>query len=131
MFGGSSGCLGSDDSDPLSALPGGGGSEGCSDLESSFSCPTPEISGPYIDAAEDELDPRNRNGSYGKIAVETGHSIREVRDAIHRVKDNLPRDTGIRNPEVDVDVTTGEVYPRTPDGGHGDSIGNIHDYLPD
>jgi len=31
---------------------------------------------------------------------------------------------------MQVDPTTGEVYPETPDGGIGDSIGNIFDYLP-
>lgn len=32
-----------------------------------------------------------------------------------------------RNPDVVVDTETGEIYPKTPGGGHGDSIGNISD----
>jgi len=39
---------------------------------------------------------------------------------------------GVRNPDVAVDTSTGEVYPKQPGGGISeDSIGNIYDYLPD
>jgi len=34
-----------------------------------------------------------------------------------------------RNPDVEVDLNTGEIYPKVPDGGIGDSIGNIYDHL--
>jgi len=31
---------------------------------------------------------------------------------------------------VVVDTVTGEVYPQLPNGGIGDSIGNLNEYLP-
>ena len=42
----------------------------------------------------------------------------------------LPKSSPIRNPDVVVDLTTGEVYPQLPSGGIGDTIGNLSDYLP-
>jgi hypothetical protein len=65
-----------------------------------------------------------------QIADRLGVSTREVKDAIHAVKTNLPRSGPIRNPDVVVDAVTGEVFPQLPGGGVGDSIGNIFDYLP-
>jgi hypothetical protein len=65
-----------------------------------------------------------------QIADRLGVSTREVKDAIHAVKTNLPRGGPIRNPDVVVDAVTGEVFPQLPGGGVGDSIGNIFDYLP-
>jgi hypothetical protein len=65
-----------------------------------------------------------------QIADSFGASERDVRAAIERIKqDNLPRGGPIRNPDVVVDLRTGEVYPQLPNGGRGDSIGNLHDYL--
>lgn len=63
----------------------------------------------------------------GKIASGTGLSERDVRDRIHGAKGNLPKSAGIRNPDVGVDLDTGEIYPVNPDGSLGDSIGNIYD----
>jgi hypothetical protein len=60
----------------------------------------------------------------GKIAAGTGLSDREVRDRIHRAKGNLPRGS---NPDVGVRLPSGEIHPEAPDGGYGDSIGNIWD----
>jgi uncharacterized protein RhaS with RHS repeats len=65
-----------------------------------------------------------------KIADKTGYSPEEIKDAIHKVKKNLPRGGPVRNPDVNVDVNTGEVYPKDGQGGSGDSIGNIFDHLP-
>jgi RHS repeat-associated protein len=65
----------------------------------------------------------------GKIAKSFGRTEKEIRDAIHAVKRNMDRGGPVRNPDVKVDLTTGEVYPKTPTGV-GDSIGNIFDYLP-
>jgi hypothetical protein len=66
----------------------------------------------------------------GKIATETGRSPKEIAKAIEAVKQQgLPKGTAIRNPDVRVDPRTGEVYPKTPDGGVGDSIGNIFEHL--
>ena len=65
-----------------------------------------------------------------KIAEKTGYSPKEIKDAIHEVKKNMPRGGPVRNPDVNVDVNTGEVYPQNGQGGSGDSIGNIFDHLP-
>ena len=65
----------------------------------------------------------------GGIADDLGLTPRQVNDAIHSVKRRLPKSGPIRNPDVVIDVTTGEVYPKIPKGGIGDSIGNIWDNL--
>jgi len=66
-----------------------------------------------------------------QIADSFGVPTRDVRTAIENIKqDNLPRGGPIRNPDVYVDLSTGEVYPQLPGGLRGDSIGNLHDYLP-
>jgi len=70
----------------------------------------------------------------GKIAQEAGKHLgrrvtpREINDAIHRVKENLGRGGPIKNPDVLVDPSSGDVRPKVP-GGMGDSIGNIFDHL--
>lgn len=65
-----------------------------------------------------------------RIADLLGRSSREINRAIERVKQTgLPRGGPIRNPDVRVDTTTGEVYPKLPGGGIGDSIGNLFDFL--
>ncbi|MEM9202824.1 MAG: RHS repeat-associated core domain-containing protein [Actinomycetota bacterium] len=66
-----------------------------------------------------------------QIAAWLEVSTKEVKDAIHEIKRNLPRGGPVRNPDVEVDIVTGEVYPKLPDGTLGDSIGNIFDELPD
>lgn len=53
----------------------------------------------------------------------------EIENAIHMCKKLLPRNTPVRNPDVMVDMDTGEVYPKTGNGSIGDSIGNIWDHL--
>jgi RHS repeat-associated protein len=64
----------------------------------------------------------------GDIAEKTGLTEEEVKRKIHEAKKKgLPRSGPIRNPDVGVDTNTGEVYPKTPDGRYGDSIGNIFD----
>jgi RHS repeat-associated protein len=73
---------------------------------------------------------QNLPDKIGKIASETGRSPKEIARAIEQVKQQgLPKGTGTRNPDVRVDPRTGEVYPKTPDGGVGDSIGNIFEIL--
>ncbi|MBO9569936.1 MAG: RHS repeat-associated core domain-containing protein, partial [Cellulomonas iranensis] len=65
-----------------------------------------------------------------KIANATGRSVREIKEAIHQVKRRMPRSGERRNPDVWVDVKTGEVYPKLPNGrAAGDSMGNIFDFL--
>ncbi len=66
----------------------------------------------------------------GRIADQFGATSRQVKDAIHALKRNLPRGGPVRNPDVEVHPTTGEVYPKLPGGGRGDSIGDIYDHLP-
>src|SRR5581483_12210460 len=68
-------------------------------------------------------------GNTKKIAKETGYPEKLIRDAIHKVKQVLPRSGPVKNPDVKVDTRTGEVFPKTPGGGLGDSIGNIFDHL--
>ena len=69
--------------------------------------------------------------SVGKIANETGYTKKEIKTAIENVKNdgNWRSGTTNRNPNVVVDFKTGDVYPATPDGGQGDIIGNIFDFL--
>jgi hypothetical protein len=78
--------------------------------------------------------PRSYSSSPGKIANQTGYTRQQINDAIHAVK-NQPGWRGlggIKNPDIVVDTSTGEVYPQQPDGGPADdSLGNIYDYLPD
>ena len=68
----------------------------------------------------------------GRIAEETGYSKGQIRDAIHNVKrEGLPRSGPRSNPDVQVDLNTGEVYPEVNRGVPAqDSIGNIFDFLP-
>ena len=63
----------------------------------------------------------------GKIAAETGLTEKEVKDRIHDAKKNMPRGGDVRNPDVAVDLDTGEIHPKNKDGTYGDSIGNIFD----
>ena len=79
------------------------------------------------DVAGDSAEPSRPADRIGQIADETGLTAEEVRDKIHEAKENLPRDTGVRNPDVVVDLDDGEIYPKIPGGGYGDSIGNIYD----
>ena len=65
-----------------------------------------------------------------QIAERLGVTTRDVNDAIHALKTDLPRGGPVRNPDVVVDAVSGEVFPQLPGGGIGDSIGNIFDELP-
>ena len=65
--------------------------------------------------------------SVGKIASEAGMTEAAVKDAIHRVKAGMGRNTGQRNPDVVVNPKTGDVRPKGPKGKPSDSIGNIFD----
>ena len=67
------------------------------------------------------------SGSIFQIAQETGLTEHEVRDNNHDAKRHLPKSTGHRNPDVVVDLDTGEIYPDGPGNTYGDSIGNIYD----
>jgi|GEM_PF-3597530 len=67
------------------------------------------------------------------IARALGYSTKQIRSAIEDVKQQPGwRGGASRNPNVFVDDTTGEVYPRLPNGTAAqDSIGNLYDYLPE
>jgi RHS repeat-associated protein len=66
----------------------------------------------------------------GTIASKLGRSPKEVARAIEQVKQRgMPRGGPLRNPDVRVDPRSGDVFPKTPEGSVGDSIGNIFDFL--
>ncbi|MCX4747342.1 hypothetical protein OG455_17745 [Kitasatospora sp. NBC_01287] len=78
--------------------------------------------------------PRSYQSNPGSIGQDLGYSRRQVNDAIHAVKGQggWRGIGGNKNPDVVVDTSTGEVYPKLPDGSPADdSIGNIFDYLPE
>jgi RHS repeat-associated protein len=69
--------------------------------------------------------------SISRLADAFKQSGKVVRRAIEQCKQaGLPKSGPIRNPDVVVDLTTGEVYPQLPGGGLGDSIGNLTEFLP-
>jgi hypothetical protein len=70
------------------------------------------------------------SGSYGKLAKQFGVSVRQIRTAIEKVKqDGFPRGGPVRNTNVVVDEQ-GESYPLGPRGVPAeDSIGNVFDYM--
>ncbi|MFE6833413.1 hypothetical protein ACFVFI_01010 [Streptomyces sp. NPDC057705] len=76
----------------------------------------------------------NSNGLCSRpaaIAKAAGLSVKQVKDAIHKVKAEgaWRRIGGNKNPDMLIDPETGEVSPRMPDGSPGDSIGNIFDHI--
>lgn len=69
--------------------------------------------------------------SVSRLAQLFNRTKQQIQGAIEQCKQHgLPRSGPVRNPNVVVDTTTGEVYPITSSGGIGDSIGNISSYLP-
>ncbi len=72
--------------------------------------------------------PEGYTDKVGKVAAETGKSIKDINDAIHEVKRAMDRGGSTRNPDVLINPKTGDVRPKTPSGA-GDSIGNIFDHL--
>jgi hypothetical protein len=79
--------------------------------------------------ATPQPDAKDITDKVGKIAEALGVTPKQVKEAIHAAKKNLPKSGPVRNPDVEVDIKTGEIYPKIPGGGRGDSIGNIFDYL--
>jgi RHS repeat-associated protein len=65
--------------------------------------------------------------SVARLAQQFRRSANQVKQAIEQCKQaGLPKSTWRRNPDIVVDLTTGEVYPQIPStGGVGDSIGNF------
>jgi len=75
----------------------------------------------------DQVEYTGLTARIGKIALTLGRSVDEIKKAIHAVK-RVADFEG--NPDVLIDLATGEVYPQTVLGEIGDSIGNIFDFLP-
>jgi len=70
-------------------------------------------------------DARDLTNKPAKVAQVLGITVKEAKDLIHKIKRNLKVSGGKTNPDVEIDLKTGEVYPKIPGGGLGDSIGNI------
>lgn len=79
------------------------------------------------DFNDEDLDSDDLSEKIGDISDKTGLTPKQVKDAIHKAKEYMPRNGESRNPDVFVDTKTGEVYPKRPNGTMGDSIGNIFD----
>jgi RHS repeat-associated protein len=89
-----------------------------------------EISSTAAERAIAEIAIRNRStDSIKQLAELLKRNRKAIEDAIHKCKENLPRNAAERNPNVVVDKITGEVYPLLKNGRLGDSIGNILDAL--
>ncbi|MGI9420844.1 MAG: hypothetical protein ACR2RA_23720 [Geminicoccaceae bacterium] len=89
----------------------------------------PPSIGPLLSEKPEEIadQPTRPADKPGKIASETGLTEKEVREKIHEAKGNMPRGGEVKNPDVAVDLDTGEIHPKNEDGTYGDSIGNIYD----
>ncbi|MCY0943266.1 polymorphic toxin-type HINT domain-containing protein [Streptomyces antarcticus] len=90
----------------------------------------------YVLAGATPVLVHNSNGLCsrpGAIAKATGYSVKQIKDAIHKVKaqGGWRGIGGNRNPDMLVDPRTGDVHPQMPDGRPGDIIGNIFEHLPD
>ncbi|MFI6778738.1 hypothetical protein [Nocardia sp. NPDC050412] len=93
------------------------------------------------DADSDDINPNSPSGAFttasqttkiNKIASYYGVPAKDVREAIHRIKSYgaWRGDGANKNPDVVVDLESGEVYVKKPDGtASDDSIGNIRDEL--
>ncbi|MEU0505685.1 hypothetical protein ABZ293_32160, partial [Nocardia sp. NPDC005998] len=93
------------------------------------------------DADSDDINPNSPSGAFttasqttkiNKIASYYGVPAKDVKEAIHRIKayGAWRGDGANKNPDVVVDLESGEVYVKKPDGtASDDSIGNIRDEL--
>jgi hypothetical protein len=73
----------------------------------------------------------NSSSREAQIASRLGRPVQQVKRAIHAVKQAV-QGGAVGNPDVIVDMDTGEVYVKLPNGkGSNDSIGNIFDALPE
>ncbi|WP_051061795.1 polymorphic toxin-type HINT domain-containing protein [Nocardiopsis chromatogenes] len=90
----------------------------------------------YVSAGGVDLLTHNCNFAKrpGQIAQALDYSTKQIKQAIEKVKQggSWRGDGARRNPDIVVDVDTGEVYPQLPDGSPAeDSIGNIFEHLPE
>lgn len=93
------------------------------------------------DSSSDDINPGSPSGPFttnsmttkvNKIASHYGVPASAVNQAIHKIKAQSAwrGNGGNKNPDVVVDLDTGEVYVKMPDGSASeDSIGNIDDEL--
>ncbi|WP_157550001.1 RHS repeat domain-containing protein [Microbacterium sp. Leaf161] len=65
-------------------------------------------------------------GSEQRIARDWGRSVQDVKSAIHELKDELKYPGARKNPDVEVNIETGEVRIK---GGDGEPVGNLDDYF--
>jgi hypothetical protein len=88
----------------------------------------------WQDPSSEAPSQENLESKQSKIArkLAGGYTEKEIDDAIHAVKggDGWRGLGDNTNPDVAVDVKTGEVFPKTKDGIGESSIGNILDHLP-
>lgn len=91
------------------------------------------VPGGLSDLPEEISDPKNLTDKPKKVAQVFGRTEREINDAIHDVKreEGMLRSGDRSNPDIVIDIRTGEVYPKLGNGRLGDSIGNVLDHLPD
>jgi hypothetical protein len=87
----------------------------------------------WNDPSSEAPDGEDLESKVRKIAQDLGYTQKEIDEAIHAVKGHSDwRGLGDnRNPDVVVDLRTGEVYPKTKDGVGESSLGNILDHLPE
>lgn len=78
-----------------------------------------------------EPDAEDLEKNVRKIAKELGYTQEEINQAIHGVKgqSDWRGISGSNNPDILVDIGSGEVYVQTADGAGESSIGNVFDYL--
>ncbi|PPT06176.1 hypothetical protein CKA32_005133 [Geitlerinema sp. FC II] len=78
-------------------------------------------------------DPKSLTTKVGNIADRTGLSDKEIKDAIHAIKRQSPEIRAYgqkKNPDVGVDIQTGDVFIQLEKGVFsGDEIGNLGDYI--
>ncbi|MEU9034345.1 polymorphic toxin-type HINT domain-containing protein [Streptomyces sp. NPDC048352] len=104
------------------------------ELQGAYNLTVNDLHTYYVLAGATPVLVHNANGLCsrpGAIAQATGYSVKQVKDAIHKVKaqGGWRGIGGNKNPDMLVDPRTGEVYPQMPDGSPGESIGNIFEYL--
>lgn len=76
-------------------------------------------------------DSRRLSKSYRQIADAFNATVADVRDAIHAAKRYGHFGGARSNPDVMIDLNTGEIYVDLGNGqASNDSIGNLQDYLP-
>ncbi|KAA0962290.1 RHS repeat-associated core domain-containing protein [Microbacterium sp. ANT_H45B] len=65
-------------------------------------------------------------GSEQHIARDWGRSVQDVKSAIHELKDELKYPGAKKNPDVEVNIETGEVRIKD---GDGEPVGNLDDFF--